>query len=55
MLKMDINEERQCDAVTVKNRKNITTVDAAKTLELAERLSTIEKEDLANKYILSIE
>lgn len=51
MLKMDINDERQCDAVKVKNRKNMTAVDASKTVELTEKLSTIEKEDLANKYI----
>lgn len=49
MLKMDINEENQCEAVKIKNRKNVTVVDTAKIQELAEKLSTIEREDLANK------
>lgn len=49
MLKMDINEERQCETVKIKNRKNVATVDTTKTQELAKKLSTIEKEDLANK------
>ncbi len=49
---MDINDERQCETqlVNVKNRKNATTIDITKTQQLAEKLSTIEKEDLANKY-----
>ncbi|XP_037028931.1 sperm-associated antigen 1 [Bradysia coprophila] len=51
MLKMDINEEQQqCETVKVKNIKNCTSIDSAKTQQLADKLSTIEKVDLANKH-----
>lgn len=52
MLKMDLNEEKQTENVKVKNRKNVTAIDAEKTQVLADKLSAIEKEDLANKYLL---
>lgn len=48
---MDINEERQCETDKIKRKKNVTTIDTSRTQELAERLSVIEKEDLANKYV----
>lgn len=53
MLKMDINDERQCETVTIKSRKKVTSIDAVTTKQLADKLSTIEKIDLANKYTYS--
>lgn len=51
MLKMDINEERQCETVKINSKKNVITIDTTRTQELADKLSAIEKEDLANKYV----
>ncbi|KAJ6637681.1 Sperm-associated antigen 1, partial [Pseudolycoriella hygida] len=50
MLKMDINDERQRESGKTKNRSNITAPDVAKTKELANKLSTIERENLANNH-----
>lgn len=50
---MDLNDERQCETVKMKNRKNVATiVDTTKTQALAKKLSAIEKQDLANKYVV---
>lgn len=48
---MDINDERQCETIKIKNRRNATSIDSVKTQQLTDKLSTIEKVDLANKYI----
>lgn len=47
---MDLNDEENCNSVKIKERKTVTIMDHSKTDELVEKLSTIEKEDLANKY-----
>lgn len=50
ILKIDLNEEVNCDTVKVEGRKNVSLIDQAKTDEMVDKLSTIEKEDLADKY-----
>lgn len=50
LLKMDISDEQRCETVKTKNKKNVTSIDTVKTQQLADKLSTIEKIDLANKY-----
>lgn len=49
MLKMDINDEQQVETFNKKNRTYIPVIDTISAQSLVNKLTTIEKEDLANK------